>query len=180
MENTMNGAHHIIIINLARQYDHPLVLPTAFYECAQLPLSTILSTVTDDTGMKWKLSDEDLKRVLEGRDQLAERRHYQLAMFIAPYKVKTSQSCRTEDSCITEMKETGHKLYSDWNKQHRHAVLSELDSHIGQRDICLSCVSMLEYAYEDHREKVWNDLVDIFDLHDTVTKDEWLDDDDDD
>ncbi|KAI0691717.1 hypothetical protein C8Q76DRAFT_634747 [Earliella scabrosa] len=57
-------------INLARLTDTPSILPTAFYFCCQL-LGRVIDGYTRRDGTVEKLSDDDLKRCIDGRDKLA-------------------------------------------------------------------------------------------------------------
>lgn len=63
----------ISVVNLARSFDLPRLLPGAFYLCTQLSLSTLVHGFPRADGGLEKLSADDLIVCLEGRDRIITR-----------------------------------------------------------------------------------------------------------
>ncbi|TCD64121.1 hypothetical protein EIP91_004534 [Steccherinum ochraceum] len=181
VEESADGVHSIAIVKLAREFDMPWILPLAFYECALLPLETLFSGTTDSTDTHWSLEEDDIRRVVKGREDLVMRRHKQLAVFVTPFQINLSEHCRTKDICREEIKEVGQAFYHEWETECRPAVLAPLQVRLNGFCMCEPCTKMYLDEYDGHRRDLWNALVRVFELQDELGETEWkgeLEDDD--
>ena len=62
----MTFQHAIVVLKLAQECHLPQFLPTAYYICAQLEVGTLLRQYVDVDGGQWKLSRDELEKVLIG------------------------------------------------------------------------------------------------------------------
>ncbi|KAI0071962.1 hypothetical protein K474DRAFT_1651758, partial [Panus rudis PR-1116 ss-1] len=71
----LSGVHKwdaIAAVNLARSMDVPEILPPAFYVCANLPIETLFKGHTDKNGRLHRLSVDDVKLCLSGKEKLSQ------------------------------------------------------------------------------------------------------------
>ncbi|TCD63701.1 hypothetical protein EIP91_005106 [Steccherinum ochraceum] len=62
----------ISVVNFARSFDLPTLLPTALYACAQLPVATLLQGYTGTDGAVYKLSEPDILRCFRSQRLLRD------------------------------------------------------------------------------------------------------------
>lgn len=64
------GGMSISIVNLARAFDLPELLPIALYRCCQLPNDMLARGVKLENGATDRLSPDDLARCLDGKEEI--------------------------------------------------------------------------------------------------------------
>lgn len=64
------GAMAITIVNLARAFDLPELLPVALYRCCQVQTDTLIHGVALEDGTRERLSPEDLVCCLDGKEKI--------------------------------------------------------------------------------------------------------------
>ena len=67
------GGMGISIVNLARAFDYPALLPYAFYRCCKIPVETPTRGADLGDGTFERLSPEDLAICIKGREDFAAR-----------------------------------------------------------------------------------------------------------
>lgn len=173
MEGVEEGMDSIMVINLAKDFDLPNILPVAFYRCAQLSIDQIFTGFTDSTGKSWTLSEDDIRRISMGREEMRERRLRQLSILVSPFSLKTAGDCATPETCLGEMKDLGHASLSYWSTRLKRAILTPIQPHLEDYNVCHLCTTMLVHSYDQHRHTLWSSLVKVFKLEDMVDENRW-------
>ncbi|PSR72331.1 hypothetical protein PHLCEN_2v11779 [Hermanssonia centrifuga] len=152
----------IAVVNLARLFDLPRLLPTALYGCCQLDTSKLLDGVRYGRELV-RLSEEDVRRCFIVKDELMKKKHIMTALIMDPY---TSPEC----SAPTQCRRGVQKLTWDGSQQPfwtNYNPLQLIDSWLDKRTgklLCSRCAPGIGTRYNQKRLEVWEELGKIFDV----------------
>lgn len=151
----------IAVISLARSFDIPQVLPLAFYACAQMRTVTIFSGCKDQDGKTWKLSSDDLRRVIVGRDELHREAIRSMEFQI---ERRISEGCIDERNC---RKGLGLSVSESCSLPGFTDVLKN-SGWIEELEVCQECRMSFVEDCNDCQDEVWDNLANIFELKDVI------------
>lgn len=142
----------IAIVNLARAFDLPELLPVALYYCCQLSDNILVHGVTHRNGTKDQLSPEDLVRCLGGRKTFLYS-NILLTNEIAGRTIGCGDCFRR-----TPLDQDPHLFYD--------ILFSDLGPFdhdtIDQEEYCHLCLSSLEVRVREIQVTTFRDLPIIF------------------
>lgn len=155
----------IAVISMAQALELPRLLPTAFYVCAQLDWVVLVDGHKDADGTLWKLSQEELKRVLVGKAELerwsTQQMDFILLAELAPTCVHPPVSCASHLEATREEHINGTSgVYFE-----RPGGLQDA-SWIRDLHLCNMCETYHTENCHVVRQSVWDDLASVFDLQD--------------
>ena len=152
----------IAVINLARSFNLPHLLPAAFYICAQLQPTTLVNGVKDADGTLWKLSQSDLQRCLEGQENLRVAAFYQCRPIL---NSTPSAACLSRSSCL-------HLLQSCKANLLKTKYITRTNGLDGPQwiemlSLCQNCHDEFLASHNAQRNTVWKALPSsrFFNLH---------------
>lgn len=164
----------IAVVNLARRFDLPSLLPPALYAICQLPKASILDAVQYAEDDCEQLSSSDIRLCLKGLDILQQEHHHVQAVLTDPL---TSPKCRFPDTCRALLVQLPAKFMScrllgDCDP------LRDYDPWIAQifysmpGNLCSWCEILLQERLRRSRQAVWRALPRIFDItpQDTISQ----------
>ncbi|KAK7690526.1 hypothetical protein QCA50_005624 [Cerrena zonata] len=154
-------------INLARTYNIPSILPSAFYICSRLPINLLVKGVPTlgSRVSRNMLSRADLVRCLEGQIELSRR---YVLRWETLHEAIGKGSCIDTKLCLSSKLEWAKEGHRAW--QYQDAIgccLLDSDwatSGRSQELLCDGCDGKRESLWEKFRRETWNDLSVIFDL----------------
>lgn len=139
----------IRVVNLARSFDIPSILPGAFYICSQLPLDTLLAGAHISGDKYEKLSQEDLGICLQGRDKLVARNVTVAATLVT--LAKQGFGCSGPGTCSARVE--GFFVTSKFT--HPRAISSSTIKSLG---LCRSCSPVVTRNISDLLSQTWKHL----------------------
>ncbi|KAH9932285.1 uncharacterized protein B0H18DRAFT_987417 [Fomitopsis serialis] len=161
----------IAAVNLARLTGATSVLPSALYECANLPTQTLLQGIQrdgDDTTTD-RLSSEDVERCLDARKYLVYDYFLTTLRAVAP---ECDEDCEGDSDCSSFF---GDRLEFLRTKGHDKTGLCRYDSltyrnvfDLRGRNIyalCATCEAMMEERHRRERLEIWCRLPGYFGVH---------------
>ncbi len=159
--------HAICVINLALLVDKPSLLPVALYRCALLG-SDVLDGYKRNNKTIERLSMENIKRCIDGRNNLASRA---LGILLDVFNVGSCPECDTPDTCspvpqsmlqwaLEEEQSTETDVLQSWR--------GLIETWAPDTEICDYCERALINRDVRARRRVWNDLPEIFDIEEEV------------
>ena len=153
------------IVNLARLVDRPLLLPTAFYRCALLGGDIMDGFRREDKTVE-RLRRSDVKRCINGRNELAERA---ISVVSEVFASSTSpcEACATRDRCRTALQTTLELAVDDDCASDPDVLQSwkgPINRWAANLSLCNLCEEEVIARDLGARKRVWNELPDIFDL----------------
>ncbi|TCD60221.1 hypothetical protein EIP91_010529 [Steccherinum ochraceum] len=151
----------IAVINLAWKHGLHSLLPSAFFVCA-LMSNQELAEATGRQGLT-KLSPNDLRRCLDGREILQTRYHDRYHPLDC---VIVSEFCLNPEDCDWEVRDTwSHDAWDCTTSilEFDFDIMKELD-WIKAAHLCEACRTHYEYADQEARKDMYNDLAVIFGL----------------
>ncbi|PIL26455.1 hypothetical protein GSI_12213 [Ganoderma sinense ZZ0214-1] len=159
--------HAVIpVVNLARLTDTPSLLPLALYKCCELGGSVLDGWKREDGTIEY-LSHSDLKRCIDGRNNLAREAFAIVSTIFAP---SASEECQTPDDCVTSVRIALSDIL-DYDGVADPSVLDNWDDVIhlnarsqGRFGYCSACEKELVSRDRQYREYIWNSLPQIFDV----------------
>ena len=158
----------IAAINLARTYDIPSILPSSFYMCSRLPLSTLVSGALETRGTANRLSSADLTICLEGHLELIRR--YSL-MVQTVWDEIGRDGCTTPGACFDLKEVVGGPGIRESDPMSPAEMLGHClvgTAWVTQEDeilpMCKECSVRRTGLWVQFRKEIWDDLPSIFNL----------------
>lgn len=164
----VNAKDSIAVINMARRFDLPDLLPIAFYQCSCMPLADLLKPIDYGNSCRdvEELSRDDLGKALHGADELDKLiapRLYILVNFMP------NAECQRRSKC----KQTARNLLrdvADLGLSSRISLLdiSGLDAALARYSttevpaLCSPCKRDLRGEFDAKRREVWEQLERIY------------------
>ena len=155
--------HAIGAINLARLTGTTSILPCAFYHCCTLGGAVVDGWKREDGSVE-RLSDEDLKRCINGRDGLSRLIADEVAELLGDSPnddcpvlsdCRRALSFSTYDICqIQDL--GGARIFSTHDEVYRVMI--------GTGEWCDDCQDVIKDLVERQRDKMWNALPGLFDV----------------
>ena len=166
-------------VNLAREYDIPCIMPMACYSAAQLSIQKLLGGFTWSDGTHEKLGDEDLARVLCGREHLLLSRRHTVYHYLNNF-TQTGKATPPSRDCVERPRPRGDtcfffllRMQIDFNSSGFHEmdargleVLPPLSLELIRPQLCDSCWKLFEEEMHLGRKLNWDRLPSYFDLRD--------------
>lgn len=159
----------ITAINLARTYDIPSLLPSAFYMCSRLPIDILVKGAPPSRHMLMNsLARDDLIRCWNGQLELG---HHYMSMAQTLTNAISENDCSTSVTCcsvkanwIVEMEEETNSA-SCLDTMGCCLMAPNLtylaDVEMG---LCRECIQRREEIWEQFRQSIWNALPNMFDV----------------
>lgn len=152
----------IAVVELARAFDLPVLLPSALFVGAQLDLENLIYGYTDDHGKLWKLTVDDMYRCLAGQEMLRAKSMKQICFAICKER---SPLCRgdneeCQETLYQEMQEKVMKLPNDAQALSRHPWIDICEL----TDLCQPCKTYFSDQHAASVAEVWASLPEIFDI----------------
>ena len=156
----------IAVITLARVYDAPLLLPPAFYICAQLDTAILVDGYEDSDGKHHKLLPEDLKRCLRGQ---AELRKDALGQFRSLLTARSGEHCLLGIECKPRLQRMATTVLRALANQTTALITASwleewLENDENWTGLCKTCQNELIEGWERSRERTWDSLANYFQL----------------
>ncbi|KAK7690434.1 hypothetical protein QCA50_005532 [Cerrena zonata] len=157
------------VINLARAYGLPSLLPSAFYLCSLLEVKHLMNGTRDHDGNKIFLPKKDIIRCVNGRATLVMKEIIELPRI----SLRVADGCESEACNVADMFQPTD---NDWSTLVKYAGtcfqdLSWLKAHFESED-CLQCRTNMEEELNAFRVRLWSTLGGIFLLDDDDDGDE--------
>lgn len=144
------------VINLARAYDLPSLLPSAFYLCSLLSTGTLIHGGRDGDGNQLLLSKNDITACIDGHITLMQEE----TLKISSMAKAVARDCPHLGICdIAELfwrRETGLVKASGATLTHA----SWLDPYLF--DTCRVCKDELKKRWNRYRSRTWTELCETF------------------
>ncbi|KII92010.1 hypothetical protein PLICRDRAFT_172166 [Plicaturopsis crispa FD-325 SS-3] len=161
----------IYMVNMAREFEVPVLLPRALYYCAQLTIAQIFNGVERDDGKVVKLRQPDIQRVIEGREKLIFARRHTVLGFLQKF-TKDGRTFSHWSGCKMEKQKGGDtcfgwlmRIHVDFNfsraQETDAAALRPLDDSaytLIREHLCSACQSTLGSEMHEGKEKVRQQL----------------------
>lgn len=152
------------VINLARAFDLPSLLPAAFYLSSLVHTETLINGSEDEDDNKILLSKSDLTACINGRFYLMQHE----IIGVLGMREKVSSLCRVSaDSCdISSLfqSDTGGSLMIE---SAGAGLQSDSWLSLYLRKVCPECEKGMRAEWNLYRHKTWSKLPLIFDLDET-------------
>lgn len=151
------------VINLARAYALPSLLPSAFYLSSLLPFKTLMNGSKDQDGNQLLLSKEDIIRCIEGHSNLVLREI--LALSRMPYQV--AQSCTSYPLCgVAQVLEPMQPRFDDVMCSAARSLPdgSWFEGYLELESVRNPCRESLKTKWDEFRATIWSDLIEVFSL----------------
>ncbi|TCD68729.1 hypothetical protein EIP91_010013 [Steccherinum ochraceum] len=154
----------IAVINLARSFDLPQLLPPAFYLSAMMENEVLVPGWTDEDGNHWQLSPQDLVRSLNGRAEL----HNMVATQRRPLlTAQVHENCIATNRCERALSDERDCPYDDaventlkdWK-----ALITASRSWVPGVALCGRCLGGFQRRHNALRDQTWNNLAEFFEL----------------
>lgn len=158
----VNHADCVVVINLARVYNVPQILPAAFYVCAQMDLQALSADDPRDydiTGDTRSLSKEDVIRCSKGQEKL---RAMALKQVVFVIELAISPGCQGR-GCSGRLQDTRSKILSN-NTILTNTRPLATSWWINELHLCSHCQSHFELAHDKLRQETWSNLPSWFGL----------------
>ena len=157
----MRFQQSIGVINLARLFDRPTLLPSAFYKCALLGSDVLDGYKREDRSVE-HLSLEDVKRCMNGRNKLVQEA---FTIILEVFIPRPCNGCTSAAVCQTALQQL-LEVAMESCRQASASVLQGWDDVIHkcaqESHLCALCQKeVLEREYKA-RKRVWNALPGIF------------------
>ena len=173
----VDGFAAIAVVNLARLTDTPSLLPVALYTCCSLGGALVDGWKREDGTIEY-LSPADLKRCINARNALAKEAFSLVSLIFNP---TPGGFCRTPDACRAALhanlatvlaRETvaDSTVLDAWTD-----VINEGALPRKANGYCASCASELHVRDDRERERVWDRLLEIFDVEVPNWNQDWDD-----
>lgn len=149
----------INIANVTRALDLTRIHALALHDCVRFLTTDVLLN-----GEGEKLHREDLVKCIKGKHIFMHRRHRLLKRIFA----KASPDCTTPTNCAS-CREDGLETLLDFGidsgdcyRVLSHSSMEDQLGYMAEDGLCDSCVEYLEKIYDEQRQIVLDDLVEIF------------------
>lgn len=156
----------IAIINLARAQNLDILLPAAFFiATVDIPYSVLTSGWTDGDGTLWKLSNEDITRCLQGRDELDKAARRTFRWLLLP----PAEGCQDQKKCRIASVKNSQVLWEDSSDLQIPSCTTVLhNSRLIERKLpakyCQTCIKRNKTIYDTERQATWDNLRTYLDL----------------
>ncbi|KAK7690527.1 hypothetical protein QCA50_005625 [Cerrena zonata] len=159
----MSTTEAIEVVNLARAFNIPSILPAAFYVCSRLSPKVLMEGIVYPDGRRSVLSPADLLRCWNGQQELDRR--YAVALQDLR-NVIAGDFCEDEDECSEAKKNHDEKEMCS-TMGCCLASTSWLDEDLADEvTLCDCCTEARVSSWKEFRSDTWNALPEIFDLKD--------------
>ncbi|KAM5537267.1 hypothetical protein V8D89_008997 [Ganoderma adspersum] len=154
----------IAVVNLARTYDKPTLLPSALLVCTTLKANTLVTGFQRDDGGWEKLSDDDLARCVQARSAFVTT---SIGAAIRVFNPRTAMGCKRQAQCEAELRKMLEgldgvlKRFAEPCDPTRSYV--KLYKDVGQR-LCWACHDMVRVREVKERRAAWVALPDLLDI----------------
>lgn len=138
----------ISVVNLARTFDLPKLLPGAFYLCSQLPVPVLIHGTKRANGDVDRLEEADLSICLQGRDKLIARSVQISAKILRVGEYELRTKCSDSGTCTTRVK----ALYTPVKLANPRAICLRPDS---STRLCQSCLLFWTKFFSDEAAHTW-------------------------
>ncbi|TCD63698.1 hypothetical protein EIP91_005103 [Steccherinum ochraceum] len=152
----------ISVVNLARKFDLHDVLPMALLLCSRLLNHSLIKGADSES-----LSQEDIIRCLNGREELHRRYVQRLAFVTSP---RAPVECTSIGECREALSEWGAAWLPSAIGESRPDALSQFH-WLASISLCEGCIEVYSDADQVQRNKMWSKLAEIFQVEDVVK--EW-------
>lgn len=153
------------LVNLARLVEERSLLPMALLTCSMLDATTLLRGYKHEDGTIETLTQADLVRCLDAREQLAEKCLVLVTRIFAP---SVSEECRTPMKCRQKLLD----MLAGVERRVDFFVRPDVTSsrlgpyeHTDMLECCASCQDMLRTRDKRERRMMWNELPEIMGVH---------------
>lgn len=154
----------VAVVNLARKFDLPGLLPVAFYQCSCMHLEDLLKPMKFGSATEM-LSQNDLAIALAGVADLDELVSQLLGVFLhhAPDRV-----CSDPDNCRRTMRRLLRKLHTGCGLFSKKWIfepaenIPDLEALAEGGGCCSSCRRYIFEAFERRRRRAWARLGEIY------------------
>lgn len=156
------------VVNLARLIDEPSLLPTAFLDCCLLDSSELLRGYKHENGSVETLTQEDLLRCLNAREELAK---YTLIIVTSVFLPSVSDACADPTDCAEALMDMLEDVRGHGDYLARPELATTFLTPFQNTCIsrcCSSCQKMLRVRDRDERYEVWNELPEMMDVASSV------------
>ena len=154
--------HHIGAVNLARLTNTPSMLPLALYHCCGLS-GSVIDGWKRGSGETEYLSMQDIKALIDGRDDLSGRGFAMLLNILDPYP---AQGCTQPSLCGISLASLVRSVERD--SVGDYAMLdgwaTEIKRLARELEICRRCRNAVLKRDVAERREVWEQLPSIFGL----------------
>lgn len=144
------------VVNLARKFDLPELLPAAFYVCATLPVTILLSPRPGDRSDE-RLAPADLCLCFQVRDAMFEQCSRQLSFLFDNGPQQRDGPCTNIVTCDRLREQALDLAYGDSGQQalvHPRALVSWA-RWLDGLGFCPACNQAIMEEYHRRREEVW-------------------------
>ena len=154
----------IAVVNLARTYDKPTLLPSALLVCTTLKATTLVTGFPREDGGWERLSDDDLARCVRAHSSFVTT---SIAAAIRVFNSRTSTNCKRQAQCEVELRKMLEGL--DGVLKHFAEPCDPTRSYVklyrdpGQR-LCWACHEMVRVRELKERRAAWVALPDLLDI----------------
>lgn len=143
------------VVNLARLYDLPDILPSALYECTLLDPDDLLERSKNSEST---LSTSDLVTVFCAQRELAKSD----MLFLTEVLLKDcADVCESPDDCPETLRES---FYEEWDTLIDDAGQLMSYPHSFDSVLRTACNRELQWDYSQHCLKTWCKLGDLFEM----------------
>ncbi|PIL26297.1 hypothetical protein GSI_12053 [Ganoderma sinense ZZ0214-1] len=157
--------HAIAVVNLARAFNEPALLPCALLACTTLlEARTLIAGFERMDGVWEKLSEDDLVRCINARDALLAT---SVAGAIRVFKVRPSSGCARPMQCQAELQKMVEgldgvvKRFGDLRDPTQSRL--KLYKNVGKR-VCVPCHDMLRERNVKEQRDAWVALPGLLDV----------------
>ena len=151
----------IAVVSLARTFNLPFLLPTAFYQCCQLPASAVLNGINYGREIV-RLSQHDLQLYVDGRAALISHNYSRLSHLTG--------TAHCEDNCEPPLRTIASHALRD-KKITGAASFDSVDAWLNQyqdeeekQDLCVACKRAMERRLREDKHAMWKGLGALFDV----------------
>ncbi|TCD68713.1 hypothetical protein EIP91_009997 [Steccherinum ochraceum] len=150
------------VVSLAWECNVPQLLPTAYYNLAQMSMDVLISGHVDSEGRIWELSKDDLKRIAKGQAHLRRSVAAQVKFVLF---METSSACLASGvdrpcwGIICGLRELCFSLINTCL-----GALNPWHIWIANQKLCADCTKHFSDQSVAERTKAWSMLAKWFDL----------------
>lgn len=153
------------MVNVLQECNAEVFLPQVFYHCAQLEFETLVRSVTDKDGNRWKPSRNDLIRYLKGHSALrlaAQKQFLSLDPYILGEVCPGLAPCISTDAGGVRLRIITKSLQLAVDCTFIFDPPWRTPKVLG--NLCPACRVSVDSRYEVVCNETWNSLADIFDV----------------
>ncbi|KAK7690501.1 hypothetical protein QCA50_005599 [Cerrena zonata] len=148
------GGMSIFIVNLARAFDIPELIPIALYRCCQLSNDMLAHGVKLENGTTDRLSSDDLARCLDGKEEILKCNFSFRQLLMHPFDNDFPvPNCK---NCLQHIRLPGKALIS-------HDILENTFTPFeGNFQPCYKCMQNFHYEVEQLQSQIFIRFQEIF------------------